>query len=88
MTKTKPGSLAALWKGGWLCALWSGLLEVLSEDIEQLLLLQPALQPVHPAGFLQGRHSEFAQRALADVGLQLLFGQLHLGPFASRTFII
>ena len=63
MTKTKPGSLAALWKGGWLCALWSGLLEVLSEDIEQLLLLQPALQPVHPAGFLQGRHSEFAQRS-------------------------
>ena len=58
------------------------------EDIQQLLLLQPALQPAHPAGFLQCRHGELTQRALADVGLQLLFGQLHLGPFASRTFII
>ena len=86
--RRKPGSLAIVWKGGWLHGLWSVLLEVLGECIQQLLLLQPNLQPVLPAGFLQHGHSELTQCALADMGLQLLFRYLHLGPFVSRIFII
>ena len=62
-----------MWKGNWLYGLWSGLLEALGKRIQQLLLLRPTLQPVHPAGFLQCGHSELTQCAPADVGLQLLF---------------